>query len=424
MPWQTLLALAIALALAVLGTRASASWLTPVSGAALALSLAGIVSVVPGLSDEQSAVAMRLCNVGGTLLMLLWGARFVSVSRGQAFAEVSGAALWALALYCAACACCQAFGTLPGALLAVIAASRVVSSAVLLFLQLKERVGNATTWEGEGCPPRVRVEFLATRAVLGVCMGFVQGAGALAILSDAVPSSSSAVASAVMAVLAFALLFAGNRRPAAARLVPVLPLASLVMPTIWMTDASPGLSLVYPSVWLGWICLSSTQLSELKYSMRVRPLCLAFGEKALVLLSILAGNFLVARASAVLPDLGDVFPATLVVATVLCVFVSLKLAGLATLRDHEAFVQEVIADSHEALGYVYGQVARDCGLSSREREILGMLAQGHTQAFAASELGVAPGTVRSHVNHIYAKTRCHSREELLALVERYKSAKE
>ncbi len=55
-----------------------------------------------------------------------------------------------------------------------------------------------------------------------------------------------------------------------------------------------------------------------------------------------------------------------------------------------------------------------CGsedLSSREREVLALIAQGATDKAIGLALGVAVNTVRNHVRSIYRKTGIHKRTE-------------
>jgi DNA-binding CsgD family transcriptional regulator len=48
-------------------------------------------------------------------------------------------------------------------------------------------------------------------------------------------------------------------------------------------------------------------------------------------------------------------------------------------------------------------------LTAREREILGLVAEGSTNAEVAERLWVSPGTVRKHLDNIYAKLGVHTR---------------
>lgn len=61
-------------------------------------------------------------------------------------------------------------------------------------------------------------------------------------------------------------------------------------------------------------------------------------------------------------------------------------------------------------------LASRCGLTEREREILGHVAAGHSSSHVARVLFISESTVRGHVHHIYQKLGVSSREELIARV--------
>ena len=52
-------------------------------------------------------------------------------------------------------------------------------------------------------------------------------------------------------------------------------------------------------------------------------------------------------------------------------------------------------------------------LTVRERDILGLIAQGHTNATIAARLFVSPHTVRNHITHIFAKLQVADRAEAI-----------
>ena len=60
-------------------------------------------------------------------------------------------------------------------------------------------------------------------------------------------------------------------------------------------------------------------------------------------------------------------------------------------------------------------LAREWGLTGREREVFGFLAMGRTQPWVAERLSISESTVNSHVRHIYGKAGVNSRQELLDL---------
>jgi DNA-binding NarL/FixJ family response regulator len=62
--------------------------------------------------------------------------------------------------------------------------------------------------------------------------------------------------------------------------------------------------------------------------------------------------------------------------------------------------------------------ADDKPLSLREQEVLRLLAKGHRSKEIAQEMGVALGTVNTHVRHIYEKLHVRSRAHAVAQFSR------
>ena len=48
-------------------------------------------------------------------------------------------------------------------------------------------------------------------------------------------------------------------------------------------------------------------------------------------------------------------------------------------------------------------------LTSREQEVLALVAEGRSNAEIAAALWIAPGTVRTHLEHVYAKLGVQNR---------------
>ena len=64
-----------------------------------------------------------------------------------------------------------------------------------------------------------------------------------------------------------------------------------------------------------------------------------------------------------------------------------------------------------------GKAAARFGLNPREEHIAVLVMEGKSNAEIASELFIAPGTVRAHTSRIYGKFDVHSREELMARLQ-------
>ena len=61
-------------------------------------------------------------------------------------------------------------------------------------------------------------------------------------------------------------------------------------------------------------------------------------------------------------------------------------------------------------------MARRYRLTPRETEVFTLLAQGRTRAFIQDELVLSGSTVKTHINHIYAKLDVHDRQEMMDLI--------
>ena len=87
--------------------------------------------------------------------------------------------------------------------------------------------------------------------------------------------------------------------------------------------------------------------------------------------------------------------------------------------DSEARTTEEKASASEQrpLEERCSDVARDCGLTPREGEVLILLAKGRTVPVIARDLQIAKGTARTHTERIYRKLDVHKQQELIDKVE-------
>jgi DNA-binding NarL/FixJ family response regulator len=59
-------------------------------------------------------------------------------------------------------------------------------------------------------------------------------------------------------------------------------------------------------------------------------------------------------------------------------------------------------------------------LTNREREVLGLIGQGHTNAEIARELFVGEGTVKTHINHVFTKLGLRDRAAAIIFAHDHK----
>lgn len=80
--------------------------------------------------------------------------------------------------------------------------------------------------------------------------------------------------------------------------------------------------------------------------------------------------------------------------------------------------QPPITDIGSRLDAFCAQLAREYRLTSRETDVLRLLARGRNAAYIQQELALTHSTVKSYVADVYRKPNVHSHQELIDLVER------
>lgn len=68
------------------------------------------------------------------------------------------------------------------------------------------------------------------------------------------------------------------------------------------------------------------------------------------------------------------------------------------------------------------KVAADYGLTTREKEIMALIAQRKSRAEIEQELFLSQNTVKTHIRHLYAKLDAHSKTDVIALFDSVQSS--
>ncbi len=170
-------------------------------------------------------------------------------------------------------------------------------------------------------------------------------------------------------------------------------------------------------------------LSNMAYRYGMNALWLFGIERAVRQLFTLGGvkvNSLVANMQPVFENgaiLVNVATVLLVVITTMIVFSEKELAsswGVGILADKSKRQSDQVSSEESSQGYLLGvqcaALSRRYILSTREAEVLLLLAQKKSIGRIEQELLIANGTAKAHVRHIYQKLNIHSREELFKML--------
>ena len=77
-------------------------------------------------------------------------------------------------------------------------------------------------------------------------------------------------------------------------------------------------------------------------------------------------------------------------------------------------------DSLAELDLQIEAVAKEFGLSSREKDVLSYIVRGYTAEAIGKQLFISSYTAQTHIQHIYAKTQIHKRSDLIDYVTKRK----
>lgn len=90
-------------------------------------------------------------------------------------------------------------------------------------------------------------------------------------------------------------------------------------------------------------------------------------------------------------------------------FISGMLRRLAAEDPHDLYIREVLDATEQYAGSLKHAPQSTVSLSSREREVLSLTAEGYNRNEIARQLGISPGTVKTHLENIYHKLEANGK---------------
>ncbi len=353
--------------------------------------------------------AMVVRGVGMAGCITLWGLRFASLDRARAGHEVVFAALVGMILYYAMLLVSPDVGAIVDPL--------CFALSLGCFLLAGCPVKRTPRDMKREAAPRI-ARFFGSRVLIGYVLGL---SNVLLVAVDPVAVPVPLVVTG-LAFAAFCLVWLGRTKDNDVRILPLLPLVAMglfLLPCSLQRGVPVFNGIVTVLVWFCWIALSSFQLSELKDEFGMDEAVLSSSEKAVIMLmwTIGAVSAYGLRGSALVEE-GSI-PAYLGVVLVygMVIFATSSIWGLVYARRRKQIIDELSKPEEERNRELYRALACNYRLTDREREVLELLAEGHTRSYIQDTLGISNGTAKAHTAHLYQKLGIHKKEELLTLVE-------
>ncbi len=400
-----------------------------------AIGLAALVSLVANLLISVPAIGlhvalfvrvmvsfMRVFAIA--MLMILWGFAFASLDKKAASCNVTLSALCTVCVVLVGSFLCKvipaaqdlSLSSAIGSVLLIPPTLLVVADRVRFISHHRDRVPAS---QGGSLAP-----FIFTRAAFGLALGVC-----LVLVSSLETDASSSrllVLDLALTLLGIALLSRGQGEPYS--LHPAI--IALAVMGLYLPFLQQGLSSAVEAsaalVWLVWSMLSAVQLSDLKERLGMSELRVCLVDKLALNVSVIVGIALgpvigwvadAADGAALAVGVSSREIVILAILGTLTVTAVYQMARLVEARSEDALHEQVARNREQRAAELLGSMAQEFGLTPREREVLGMLAEGYTRSYISAKLNVSDGTAKAHVAHIYAKLGVHRRDELLKLIE-------
>ena len=279
------------------------------------------------------------------------------------------------------------------------------------FLSIKE-IPFASEGEREIHPkytqPALYV-FILIRFLLGFALGLT---AALLPLQISLPSESSIkFAAFIFCALSLALVFKYKKDPSPSLTIciPAILSSFIIAPTALALEASSQVIIVL--VWFSSMYLSAVHLFRNSGLMDMNlPYYVALSQ-ILSTIGTFAGSNILAWFDRFF-QLNEINSEKIAIA--------LAIFAVLIIVTQYLIAQTVLVESPRVISSSLAQTVKSVsarfGLTARERDVLELLAEGYSRPFISEKLSLSLSTVKTHVNHMYAKMGINKRDELLRII--------
>ena len=370
-------------------------------------------SVAPSIQNKVLLIISALtAGAAEGSMLILWGeclvrsnAKFSVIHIGATF----GCTLFA----------CMVLGLImPNFITPVFTVTLIVLSGILLITQTKTITQDYVTL----LPKKVSLSALRTAAV--VCLiGFITSVAcyylAAIIPWEKMPSgiytfTFGIFAASVLILIVCVLCSLGKEKATIFKIFPYYLVLAIVCLTIFIWSKS-----LYLFSFLGALCISS--LLEVSLIMYFGILMQRgfFSPAAAFTFSVVSARFgiFIGNSLALFYEFNPSIAKVATEPTALLFVCALALL-LIQITKRE---QNIIQLTHEPvkpteIEVICTEISIEFSLSTREEEILKLIAKGNTANNIAQKLYISPHTVNTHIRHIYEKVGIHKKGELLEYI--------
>lgn len=348
-------------------------------------------------------------SVGNALLLIMWGELWSTLATGRVGRYLYASYAFAFVLYFAVSA-------LPHGVASVITCLFPALSAIILRSSQHEpkRSPSHVDFEVESFSP---VKIAVAVVAIGAVHGFVQR---YLNVSGTVPGTtiaySLAIAGTAILLLVVYLVVVQPAAEPFALYKPILPSFAI---GLMLLAILPG-EFAFVGNGLMLLAIYSVDMLVMLVSTDIafrtrKPVALCFG---LALFGMRLGTTF-ASASVYLLTVSDALsPETSFIAYLICAMIVVAVGSLVFTQVDLMKLYKPKPMNHAGQGVTENcrRISEACGLTPRESEVLGLLAEGRSAPYISGELCIAESTVKHHISSIYRKIGIYDRQSLMDVV--------